>query len=189
MNVRVWSRNVRCAAALLAGASLAACESGTAPERPGALREIGVLQFAPAGTILAAERSGDPDDPVEHNVKWDSPPPTGFLFSPKVIEAPDTVRVGQPTMVRVTTIGDGGCWSADGIDVKRSGSVVELTPFDVHSGAQICTMILLYLEHPTTLTFDAPGEAVIRVKGRRAREGNRTWQEPVTGERTIVVVP
>jgi hypothetical protein len=121
----------------------------------------------------------------ESPVRW-SLPPGDFSTPPEVLDAPGVAVVGVPFDVVVYTVGPNGCWSADGIDVEVVGRVVELTPWDLHSGAEACTMIFGYLGHPTTLTLVEPGVWTLRVRGRRVR-GDGSLDDTVTAERTLVV--
>jgi hypothetical protein len=162
---------------------VAACSGGLGPD--GSLRTIGILQFE--DTAAAASLSAEPGG-VDGSVRWDVPPDDGVAFPPNVLDAPDTVAVGQTFGVIVRTIGPNGCWSADGIDVVTTGRVVELTPWDLNSGADLCTMIYGYLDHPTTLTLDQPGEWTLRARGRRVRGGGDS-DGTVTAERTVFVRP
>jgi hypothetical protein len=170
-------------AAPAAALFLAACSSGLGPD--GSLRTVGILQID--DTAAAASLSVAPGA-VDGEVRWDVPPEDGIAFPPDVLEAPDTVAVGQTFGVTVRTIGPNGCWSADGLDVTTSGRVVELTPWDLNSGADVCTMIYGYLDHSTTLTLDEPGEWTLRARGRRVR-GDGESDGSVTAERTVVVRP
>ena len=169
-------------AAPTAALLLAACSSGLGPD--GSLRTVGILQIE--GLLPAATLQADPV--LDGSIRWDVPPENGFAFPPEVLEAPDTVAVGQTFGVTVRTIGPNGCWSADGLDGTTSGRVVELTPWDLNSGADICTMIYGYLDHSTTLTLDEPGEWTLRARGRRVRGGGES-DGSVTAERTVFVRP
>jgi hypothetical protein len=140
-------------------------------------------------TVRAGQGADSGDDLSDAPISWDSPPPRGGIYSPEVIDAPDTLRAGEATEVVVNTVGENGCWGADGIDATVAGNIVKLTPYDVHTGAQACTEVMLYLAHPTTVTFDTPGEGVIRVTGRRARQQDRSSDESVSAERRVAVVP
>jgi hypothetical protein len=160
-----------------------ACSGGLGPD--GSLRTIGIFQID--DTAAAAALSAEPGG-IDGSVRWDVPPGDGIAFPPDVLEAPDTVAVGQTFGVTVRTIGPNGCWSADGLDVVTTGRVVELTPWDLNSGADVCTMIFGYLDHSTTLTLPEPGEWTLRARGRRVR-GDGGSDGSVTAERTVFVRP
>jgi len=143
-------------------------------------RVLGILQIEATG-MAGIVTSGDPD----RNIRWNLPPGERITYPPTVIEAPDTVTVGQPFQVTVYSIGPSGCWTADGLEVATSGRLVGLTPWDRHSGAEICTTILALLAHPTSLTLDQTGEWTLRVTGRRVRDGQT--DDTVTAERMVFV--
>lgn len=42
------------------------------------------------------------------------------------------------------------------MDLSTSGHTVELKPYDVHSGHEICTAVILNLEHVTSLSHGSP---------------------------------
>lgn len=88
-----------------------------------------------------------------------------FYEDPVVTEVPDTVQVGVGFEVSVRTYG-GGCISEDGTDVHVEDLVVNVRPYDVHSGANVCTDELRLFDHRTTLTLTEPGLAEIRFHGK-----------------------
>jgi len=92
-----------------------------------------------------------------------------FFGDPVVITAPDTVFVGQSFSVLVRTYGD-GCVSQGGTEVQSVGLSIDVKPYDVHSGARICTDILNMFDHTATLTVTRPGTAQIRFHGRQLPE-------------------
>ncbi len=143
------------------------------------LEELGVLQVVEYGGPLLVG--------VDESVYWSVPPDTGVLVPPRVLVAPDSVTAGVPFDVQVTTIGMSGCWSAAGLWPRPVQGGLDLIPTDVHSGANFCTEMALYLEHDARITIATPGEYTLRVKGRRLRQGDAAWEEPVSAERTIVV--
>jgi hypothetical protein len=143
-------------------------------------RAVGIFQMD-----VATTQSNGQTDPA---IRWTVPPTSGITFPPHVIEAPDTVFAGQSFEITVHTIGPSGCWAADGVDAALSSAVIQLTPWDRHSGADVCTTILSYLVHTTALTLPLPGEWTIRASGRRVRGGNDR-DTSVTAERTIHVRP
>lgn len=160
---------------ILAGTMITGCSEAAGPQagdpQPGVLQ---VLDYTGNEPKLA--------DPT---VVWSVGPTEGAFVPPLVLDAPDTVAVGAPFDVTVTTIGMSGCWAAAGQDMEVDGGIVELMPMDVHSGAEVCTGILLFLSHTSTVTLDSPGEWTLRVRGRRVRQHDVTWQEPVSAERAV----
>ncbi len=165
---------------------LSGCVEATGPsfERT-RTQAIGVLQMEhPAG-------SGVPSWGWQEHVTvrapaWDVEP-AGALTPPSSVVAPPEVDAGEPFEVRIWTIGRDGCWSPEGHVVHQGQGEVEIVPWDVHSGAEICTMVFTFLRHRVTLRLDEPGDWVIRVTGRRVRHGDRSWETPVTAETTVRV--
>jgi hypothetical protein len=166
--------------ALLAGTT--ACTDALSPDVYGEGPVPGVLQLdhysGPVPVVLNGASS-----PL---VRWSSTR-DGVVVPPQAIEAPDTVDAGVAFEVTTFTIGETGCWSAGHQDVQIGSGVVELRPYDVHSGNDICTLILLLLPHRSELVIPEAGEWVLRVIGRRARFGQLSSFVPVSAERTIVV--
>lgn len=169
-----------------ASAALVACGEGAAPSAPARVREVGVLQLeGPASLVhTQADNSSAGSGPIT----WDKPPMAGALTAPLVIELPDTVQVGRQVDVIVRTVLPDGCWRTDGQDVTQSGMVVEVTPHDAHSGAQVCTMMTGFGEHRLRVLFATAGVGTIRVHGRLMRRANQsTMYEAVNAERTVIV--
>jgi hypothetical protein len=148
------------------------------------------LESAPQQAILQMEGYPGPaqvwEERRDTSVVWTVSPGTSVIVA-EVVTDPVVVEAGEPFVARVTTIGESGCWHAAGQDVRHDGRTVELTPYDTHSGSDLCTTILPGLVHESTLTFDSAGEWTIRVVGRIARYGDRTWQQPVSVEKRITV--
>jgi hypothetical protein len=170
-------------ASLGAALTLVACVLDGGGTGPAPLRSVGALQLelSPAVTERANTGGGGVS-------RW-LPPLDGFgLHLPtQVVVAPDTVTAGMPFDMTVNTVALDGCWSADGGELAVSGSVATATPYDRRATARVCTMVLGTLAHHFSVSFDTPGEALIRVPGRRVREGDARYDEPVTAERTVVV--
>jgi hypothetical protein len=110
------------------------------------------------------------------------------VLSPRdPLMVPDTVEAGVAFEVVATTIGLDGCWRAGTQDVQVADGVVALTPSDVHSGARVCTQVLSDLTHTSMVTVPTPGDWTVRVAGRKVRNGDDVWNEPVTAETKVVV--
>jgi hypothetical protein len=172
-------RNELAALAVVAALAGSGCENITAA--PEGSRQLGVLQYEGIG-LVSGPGIRDPRSPV----RWSIEPGEYVAYAPNAIEAPDTVNVGQAFKVAVHTIGPNGCWRAAGMDTRRSGRIVEFTPWDEDSGAQVCTQILSVLRHDATLALDEKGEWTLRAKGRLVRRGEAP-EMPVTAERTVIV--
>lgn len=110
----------------------------------------------------------------------------GFLEyhgTPVEITVPATAEAGVPFTVRVATWG-GGCTAKDDTEVTVSGSTANVRPYDVTATGRnaVCPDILRTLTHETTVRFDKPGTATVRVHGR-VEPGSRT----IVIKRTVAV--
>ncbi len=164
--------------AVLALGALVACGDSTGPD--GALRIKGILQLEGSPSLAAAGA------PAHDPIRWNVSPGSGVVVPPEAIAAPDTVVLDRPFDVTAWTIGPNGCWSADGVDVERSGRVITLTPWDRHTGAGVCTQIFGYLPHATTQTLDQLGDWTLRARGRKVR-GSVNVHDGIVAERTVHV--
>jgi hypothetical protein len=104
-----------------------------------------------------------------------------FYNDPIVIEVPDTVASGLMFQVRVRTYG-GGCITQGHTDVRVDGLRVTVTPYDIHSGGNVCTTELRLFQHEAAVRFDRVGTATVAVRGMR-----RPDDQTITEERTVVV--
>lgn len=148
---------------------------------PGARRAPGVLAISGwIGNVPARVTNGGGD------LNWDRRPGMDEISAPEILVAPDTVQVGQAFDVTAYTVGNGGCWRADGETVHIEGRVIVLKPYDAHSGSEVCTLILLFLPHRTSVVLTEAGEWTLRVQGRRLRMGDTVSDEPITAEKTII---
>jgi hypothetical protein len=148
--------------------TLSACDDATGPAR-GTNR--GILEFS-AGTASTAAQTSVPE-----------------TLSGS-IEAPDTVQAGESFPVTVRTVGLDGCWEPVMEDVSVSGLVADVIPFDSAEAPEgaACTAALELLDHGFSLTFDEPGEATIRVEGRRVVGRDFEEVEPISMEEQVTVV-
>jgi hypothetical protein len=154
---RIWSSLTGCMLMIAA----AACET---PTEPGAGRVPGVLESA---VLLGQMEVG------------------GEAF-PLGLTAPDTVRAGESFRVVVTTFGN-GCVSKGDMEAVVKPSHAVLSPFDIHSGAEVCTEIAQFFDHHAELRFTSVGEATIRVRGRRVFDAGMKQDEAITIEKTVIV--
>ena len=127
------------------------------------------------------------------SVVW-SPPVGGDyvrLFVPaEVIEVADTVRAGVVVPIVVNSIGENGCWQADGGTLIQRGDSALVTARDRHSGAAVCTQLWTdRLRHEFKTIFPHAGVGFIRADGRRARVADANYSAPVVAERAVVVIP
>ena len=142
-----------------------------------------IAAAALAAALAACTGSPVGDDPGERRVGilrlYRTDPPSALV-------APDTVRAGVDFQVGATTLG-GGCERAGETEVQVSGGVAVVTPYDYTARAGACHDILLYLPHAATLRFSTPGEAVVRVRGRRVGPDTPRDGVPHTVEKRVVV--
>ena len=84
------------------------------------------------------------------------------------VEAPDTVQVGQPFAVTVTTTGPDGCWRKERTEASVRGLTATISPFDVDTQGYgvACTQAVVEIIHTAELTFAEAGAGVISVRGR-----------------------
>lgn len=167
-HVRSRTRRLGAVAAVLLASSLAALGCADVAEPTDGVR--GILRFESSATATAE----GPSDVTDGS-----------------IETPDTVRVGERFTAAVSTVGLDGCWQPVGQTLSVEGLTAEVVPFDADRGdeGRACTQALVSLDHPVRLSFDEPGEAVVRVEGRRVVGRDQGESEPLTLEATVTVVP
>lgn len=88
-----------------------------------------------------------------------------FHGDPVVVGVPETAEAGAPFDVTIRTYG-GGCISKGDTEVTVRGLVVDVVPYDVHSGHNVCTSELRQFEHRATVTLTNPGIAQVRFRGQ-----------------------
>lgn len=158
---------------------LASCTDGVAG--PEGFRQPGVLVISSwPGTVPTNLSHGE-------GVDWEWQPGPDDLTATEVLVAPDTVEAGEAFQITTHTVGPNGCWRSDGQVVNTLGRIVLLRPYDSHSGSEVCTEMLTFLPHASTVVLYETGEWTLRVDGRRLRLGDTVWEEPVSARRTIIV--
>ncbi|MBV9772685.1 MAG: hypothetical protein JO040_01970 [Gemmatimonadetes bacterium] len=107
-----------------------------------------------------------------------------------VIAAPDTVEAGAFFTATVTTIGADYCWQPADATLQLDGSTAVVTPYDsVLSYPDTgCADARRELLHPVRLRFTRPGEAVLRVRGRKVVGQDLDGGEEVVVEKRIQVL-
>lgn len=142
-----------------------------------------IAAAALAAALAACTGSPVGEDPEERRVGilrlYQTDPPGALV-------APDTVRAGVDFQVAATTLG-GGCERAGETETQVSGGVAVVTPYDYTEFGADCPDILRHLPHTATLRFPAPGEAVVRLRGRRVGPDTPREGVPHTVERRVVV--
>lgn len=153
---------------ITAAAVLGACSSSTAP---GDSRVMGILevQFGAEGSLAPSAASD--------------------ASSRTVISAPDSVEAGVPFTATITTIGLSGCWEAAGEDIELDRNLAVVVPYDLDGMREgvACTGSLIELPHPVEIRFAEPGEATLRVRGRKVFKENIQRADTVVVEKRIVV--
>jgi carotenoid cleavage dioxygenase-like enzyme len=165
------------------------CEAGERHPPAVRMRSRNAIRDIPMRSILllaclAAAALGCSGSPVD--LDPNSERELGFLEyhgTPVEITVPATAKAGVPFTVRVATWG-GGCTAKGDTEVSVSGSTANVRPYDITATgrAAVCTDILRTLMHETTVRFDTPGTATVRVHGR-VEPGSRT----VVLTRTVTV--
>ena len=90
----------------------------------------------------------------------------GFT-TPDPVEAPDTVRVGVPFDIVVTTLGFASCWEEAGAEVQVSQLLAGIVPYDWKpSPTRGCIDVTRWFPRVVTVQFDRPGAALVVVQGR-----------------------
>lgn len=159
---------------LLLAALLGACAVPTDAAAPAGTRAVGILAWeAPPAPASVAPAGGGPPG---------SPRPGVF--------APDTVRAGVPFSVVVVTVGPTVCWRAAGAEVAEHPWGAAVTPIDFspEDRRTACGDALVELSRTFRLVFRRPGEATLRVYGRRVVGAELRDGEPVVLEKRIHVL-
>ena len=142
----------------------------------------------PSGGSTTANREPDSSiKPEESRVLGVLPNPEDHFA--EAIAAPASVKAGERFVVTVTTTGS-GCDRAGDVGVLLGDRHATLMIYDFTFANRpdvVCTMMLKALKHEVPLTFNQPGEAVIRVWGRRQKPDSPPYGEPYVVERRIVV--
>jgi hypothetical protein len=105
------------------------------------------------------------------------------------LTAPSTVSAGKDFQVTITTTG-GGCESAGDTGVIITENSATVMVYDFTSATRpgvACTLVLKRLPHAITLRFTKPGEALIRVWGRRVGPDTPPLGVPTVFERRVMV--
>jgi hypothetical protein len=106
------------------------------------------------------------------------------------VSVPDTVTAGKAFTVTVRTKGVDGCWEAAGTEVEQGASSAVVIPYDraAKNHDYACSDSNIEIDHSVELTFAHPGEAIIRVRGRKVvgQEFNQEG-EPIEVEKRIHV--
>lgn len=164
-------------------AILAACDSTTEPPVNSDFPGIVAWDDPPAYVLSQAP----PDHVADTSGLEPGPIPT--LAIPG-LETPDTVDAGASFKVKVTTALPNGCWKPGAVERSTEGKLATLEVYD-HGPQDLFQPCILIASFPTReieLQFDQPGEATIRLFGRRIQGEAYDQSEIVeTIEKTVVV--
>ena len=99
-----------------------------------------------------------------------------FYQEPIVLQAPDTVNVGEPFEVTTATYGN-GCLQAGATltDIGPGVAMIEL--FDRVPDADVCTDNLVRIDRTAVIRFEEPGRARILVRGHSLPENEEVLLE------------
>jgi hypothetical protein len=106
-----------------------------------------------------------------------------------VVTAPDAVRVNEDFKVTITTFGGGyERMGETSVVITATGASVMVYDFTeaTHPGV-VCIAVIKRLPHTVTLRFEKPGEAVIRVWGRRVGPETPPLGVPTVLEHPITI--
>lgn len=163
----------------------------------------GTLLILPALALGACELASGPGGRRAGVLEWDRAPARRSLgtlpglsmavggdSAPPAVSAPDTVGAGRAFTVTVLTRGPDACWHSAGTQVTLGASVAVVTPYDRDGRTPDtgCADMNVVIDHSFEMAFPHPGEATIRVRGRRI-VGQEFEQEgePVAVERRVHV--
>jgi hypothetical protein len=110
---------------------------------------------------------------LEHSVAQEALVPGIIQFGEEdargVLEAPATIGVGEEFKIKIVTFG-GGCEREGHASVIVSAIGANVMVYDLTAATRpdvICPAVLKRMTHVITLRFEKPGNALIRVWGRR----------------------
>ncbi len=109
--------------------------------------------------------------------------------SKNVVTAPTTVGVGEEFKITITTFG-GGCERAGTSSTIITATGASIMVYDVTSATHpgvICTAEIKRLPHSLSLRFEKPGQALIRVWGRRVGPDTPPFGVPAILEHRVTI--
>ena len=106
----------------------------------------------------------------------------------KAVVVPDSARAGAELRVTVTTVG-GGCDRGGEMEVEMRGLVAVLVPYDYTQRERdgTCPSVVQRFPRTATLRFAQPGNALIRVQGRRIGPDTPPGGVPIQVEKSVTV--
>jgi hypothetical protein len=109
--------------------------------------------------------------------------------SKNVVTAPSNVKVAEDFKITVTTFG-GGCEREGTTSMIKTATGADIIVYDVTAATRpgvICTAEIKRLPHKLTLRFDKPGQALIRVWGRRVGPDTPPFGMPAILEHPLMI--
>ncbi|MCU0647110.1 MAG: hypothetical protein MUF00_03905 [Gemmatimonadaceae bacterium] len=120
-------------------------------------------------------------------IDWSIEPGPGTLIAPRVIDAPDTVRVGTPFSVQVYSMAANACVQRVRDEVSTTGNTALIRPIVREDAGAACAQVVSLLAHPVTVTFTTAGRATLQVRGQRIDADGRIAPTDLTAQRTVIV--
>lgn len=158
---------------LIVALLLSGCDAfGSGDDDPEPIVEVGVIAWDAEARAAGPEASILPD---------------GFT----VLDAPDEVQAGTAFEVTVTTLALNGCYERDREEIEQQDTVIEITPYDRDPSAgsgDSCPDVVGALDSTVELQFNTPGEAIIRLNGRRVLGQDPSDSESAVIEHEVTVV-
>lgn len=94
---------------------------------------------------------------------------------------------GAPFAVIATTTRPDGCWHPGGYEEETGASDAAMIAYDYRKDSEICTLIFSWTTREVELQCDHPGEASIRLVGRRIARENFGGGEKMVIEHPLTV--
>jgi hypothetical protein len=113
----------------------------------------------------------------------------GTEGSKNVVTAPRTVAVGEEFKMTITTFG-GGCEREGTSSTIITATGASIMVYDITSAIHpgvICTAEIKRLPHSLSLRFEKPGQALIRVWGRRVGPDTPPFGVPAILEHRLTI--
>jgi hypothetical protein len=165
-------------------AGLVACDddSPTSAARGPQAERAATLQYLPP----APSRTNTvPTSAVP--IDWTVQPGPGTLIAPRVIDAPDTVRVGAAFTVTVYSVAANACVQRVRDDVSVTGSTALIRPIVRETSGAACAQVVSMMAHPVSVTFAAAGRATLQVRGQRVDADGKIAPIELTAQKTVIV--
>ena len=140
-------------------------------------------------TILAAAQAVLPGGNANRTARLPGALEFGNENTADVVRAPESVGVNESFQITVSTFGN-GCLEAGDIDAILTASGATVLVYDLTSAVApgiLCTAVIKRLPHTVSLRFDKPGQALVRIWGRRIGADTPPLGLPLIIEKRITV--